>query len=174
MQWGTFLLCSSITLSLYFFHVFLKLIVASVQRTSVWSLACVIPSCPLPGISSGYQTYDAYANIAQTHANNSAEVVSSARKRIYWDDPLRLSVPYQYFQELSGEPPDNAFLAILFFLSVIAIYVTVLGVRLWMLRAESRNASSKQSSIKKVALTSRNAKEGTDISCSFDTDGIFF
>jgi hypothetical protein len=32
MWWGTFFLCSSITLSLYFFHVFLKLIVASVQQ----------------------------------------------------------------------------------------------------------------------------------------------
>ncbi len=31
MRWGAFLLCSSITLSLYFFHVFLELIVASVQ-----------------------------------------------------------------------------------------------------------------------------------------------
>jgi hypothetical protein len=38
MRLGTFVLCSSITLSLYFFHVFLKLIVASVQQTFVWSL----------------------------------------------------------------------------------------------------------------------------------------
>jgi hypothetical protein len=141
MWWGTFLLCSSITLSLYFLNVFLKLVVASVQRTSVWSLlsfwpqlcleiivnskrltfweilpnlhyftpttharaqiscythqnfldkgkACIIPSHPLPGISSGYQTYGAYANIAETHANESTKVVSSATKRIYRDDPL--------------------------------------------------------------------------------------
>jgi hypothetical protein len=118
--------------------------------------------------------YGAYANIAQTHTNKSTEVVFSATKRIYWDDLLQLSVPYQYFWELAGEPPDNAFLAILFSLSVMAIYVAVIGVRLWMLHAQCKNASSKQSSVKKVALTSKNAKEGTNISCSFDTDGIPF
>jgi hypothetical protein len=122
--------------------------------------ARIIPSRSLPGISSGYQTYRAYVNIAQTHANKSTEVVSSATKRIYWDDPLQLSVPYQYFQELAGEPPDNAFLAILFFLSVVAVNVAVLGVCLWTLHAQRRNASLKQSSLKKVALTSKNAKGG--------------
>jgi hypothetical protein len=136
--------------------------------------ACIIPSRPLLGISSGYQTYSAYANIAQTHANESTEVVSSATKRIYWDDPLQLLVPYQYFWELAGEPSDNAFLAILFFLSVEAIFVAVIGVRLWMLRAQCKNASLMQSSLKKVALTSKNAKDGTNISCSTDTDGIPF
>jgi hypothetical protein len=83
-------------------------------------------------------------------------------------------VPYQYFWELAGEPPDNAFLAILFFLLIVAIYVAVIGIPLWTLRAQRKNESSKQSSLKKVALTSKNAKEGTNISCSFDTYGILF
>ncbi len=43
MWWEPYNLCSSITLSLYFFHVFLKLIVASVQRNSVWSLLSFWP-----------------------------------------------------------------------------------------------------------------------------------
>ncbi len=90
------------------------------------------------------------------------------------DDPLGLSVPYQYFWELAGELPDNTFLALLFFLLVVAIYVTVIGVHLWTLRAQRKNVSLTKSSLKKVALTSKNAKEGTDISCSFDTDGIPF
>ncbi len=56
----------------------------------------------------------------------------------------------------------------------MAIYVAVIGVHLWTLRAQCKNASLKQSSLKKVALASKNAKEGTNISCSFDTDGIPF
>jgi hypothetical protein len=113
-------------------------------------------------------------NIAQTQANESTEVVSSATKRIYWDGTLRLLVPFQYFWELAGELPDNDFLAIFFFLLVVAIYVAVIGVRLWTLRAQRKNASLTQSSLKKVALTSKNAKKGANISCSFDTYRIFF
>ncbi len=135
---------------------------------------CIVPSRPLPGISSGYQTYGAYANIAETHTNESTEVIFSATKSIYWDDLLRLSVPYHYFQRLAGELPDNDFLAILFFLLVVAIYVAVIGVCLWTLRVQRKTVSSKQSLLKKVALTYKNANESTNISCSFDTGGIPF
>ncbi len=57
---------------------------------------------------------------------------------------------------------------------VVAIYVAVIGVCLWTLHAQRKNASSKQSSLRKVALTFKNDKEGIDNSCSFDTDVIPF
>jgi hypothetical protein len=47
--------------------------------------------------------HGAYANIAAMHPNESAEVISSVTKSIYWDIPLRRLVPYFYFRELAGE-----------------------------------------------------------------------
>ncbi len=69
-------------------------------------MICITPSRPLLGVTFGYHTHSAYANIAMMHPNKSAEVIFSATTSIYWNNSLRLLVPYLYSQELAGEPPD--------------------------------------------------------------------
>ncbi len=60
------------------------------------------------GINSNYESHGAYANLGSS-SNESAEVVALSTKPLFYDDPLYLSAPYNYFAVVAGEPPNNAF-----------------------------------------------------------------
>ncbi len=60
------------------------------------------------GINSNYESHGIYANLGAS-PNESAEVIASSTKSLFYDDPLRLLATYKYFATVAGEPPDSAF-----------------------------------------------------------------
>jgi hypothetical protein len=77
------------------------------------------------GVNSNYDSHGAYANLGSS-SNKSAEVVALSTKPLFYDDPLRLSAPYNYFSAVAGEPPNNEFCQVLAFMGIIMIFSSVL------------------------------------------------
>ena len=63
---------------------------------------------------SYYQSRGAYANINQHHEEDLNKALRAATKPVtYFDDPLRLSVPYKYLAKHLPEPPDGCTMRLL-------------------------------------------------------------
>ena len=73
-------------------------------------------------VYSSYQVHGAYAHVGQNEKQKMLQAVAAASKDIYFDDPLRLSVPYNYVMKRIPEPPDNDFMHLLACLSIVGIY----------------------------------------------------
>ena len=56
---------------------------------------------------SPYQVQGAYAHLNQRHEKYIDEAVAAATTLVYYNDPLRLAVPYVYILEMPTEPPDG-------------------------------------------------------------------
>ena len=54
------------------------------------------------GGNSNYESHGTYANLGSS-SNKSAEVVALSTKQIFYDDPLRLLAPYNYFAVVARE-----------------------------------------------------------------------
>ena len=101
--------------------------------------------------------------------------MDSATKRVFFDDPLRISVPYCFLMKCAGKPPDNIFSRAIAFLGIVVIYVAVIGHRFWQFKCLQR-ASFKTSKPSRIFLASlqksyqayKDAMSGH----SFNTDGI--
>ena len=69
---------------------------------------------------SSYQVQGAYTHLNQRHEKDLDEAVSAATTLVFYNDPLRLAVPYEYLLEMLPEPPDGL-LKSLFSLPLILI-----------------------------------------------------
>ncbi len=92
---------------------------------------------------SSYQVYGAYAHVGGAgHASDSevVAVAAASTSKLYCDDPLRVSVAYNYVRELAREPPDNEFSRLLAFIGIVFIYsfVTAYGA-LRILRCKKKS-----------------------------------
>jgi hypothetical protein len=72
-------------------------------------------------VFTSYQVQGAYAHLGQTMNEKVHEALRVAASAIYFDDPLRMSIPYEYLAKRLPEPPDNAFMTGLAFIAIAAI-----------------------------------------------------
>ena len=143
---------------------------------------------------SYYQVQGAFAHLHQNPDKDLNEAVDAATRVVYFDDPLRLTVPYNYFLERLKEPPDGI-LKSAFALGLIvfafSLPITIGLMRLWsnilsarMLRADNRNIfvshgrrrRRKTRPLKRLHIRLFAAKANTSDrnAISWDTDGIAF
>ena len=132
----------------------------------------------LVGCISHYEVCGAHAYLGKAASPEVEEAVASATRRVYFDDPLRLSEPYWFFRRRAGRPPDNAFTRFIAIAGIVLLFASVLGYRLYLLKNQegTKMASSPTGNTRHVALTSSMdvCKECSDTSHSFDSDGIPF
>ena len=69
---------------------------------------------------SYYKIQGEYAHLNQRHEKDLDKVVAAATTLVYYNDPLRLAVPYVYLLEMLTEPPDGLLKSI-FSLTLILI-----------------------------------------------------
>jgi len=130
------------------------------------------------GCISHYEVHDAYAKIGVAASPEVVEAVDLAKRRVYFDDPLRISAPYSFFRKKMVCPPDNASMRFLAIVGIILLYASMIGYHFYLLhRQEGRNpASTSAVPTPHVALTSSMevCQECSDTSQSFGSDGIPF
>ena len=124
---------------------------------------------------SSYQVQGAYSHLNQRHEKYLDEAVAAATTLVYYNDPLRLAVPYVYLLEMLPEPP-NGLLKSIFSLTLILIvylYPILRGLtRLWR-----RSLIAYMSHRKLPTLHIRmyaTAADPNEKTFSWDTDGIPF
>ena len=93
---------------------------------------------PFLGFVSFYTVHGAYAQLGEDTSNEVNNAVDSATKRVFFDDPLRISVPYCFLMKRAGKPPDNAFSRAIAFLGIVVIYVAVIGCHFWKFKCLQR------------------------------------
>lgn len=84
---------------------------------------------------SYYQVYGAYAHLNQRRENDLDEAVIEANTVMYYDDPLRISTPYEYLAKRLPRPPDGYVKATLSLGLIVLIYlIPILKglITLWM------------------------------------------
>jgi len=87
-----------------------------------------------------YKVRGAFAKIGAAASPEVVETVDLAMRRVYFDDPLRISVPYSFFRKRMGRPPDNAFTRFLAIVGIILLYASVIRYRFYLLHhQEGRN-----------------------------------
>ena len=120
-------------------------------------LACcrihIQPMRPILGCVSFYTVHGAYAQLGEDTSDEVNNAADSATKRVFFDDPLWISVPYSFLMKRLGKPPDNAFSRAIAFLSIVVIYVAVIGYWFWQFKRLQR-ASFKTSCPSRIALAS--------------------
>ena len=132
----------------------------------------------LVGCISHYEVSGAHAHLGEAASPEVEEAVASATRRVYFDDPLRLSKPYWFIRRRAGRPPDNAFTRFIAIAGIVLLFASVLGYHLYLLKNQesTKMASTPTGNTCRVALTSSMdvCKECSDTSHSFDSDGIPF
>ena len=135
---------------------------------------------------SFYQVDGAYAHVGQKTNASIAEAIQSASTPIllYYDDPCRIAVAYNYFAARRPEPPDNDFLRGLACLLISAIFLLnifrgflVLSWRRFRLNFTRKDPSADTTRPEEtvpsyVALAT--SDENNSQTVMFDSDGISF
>ena len=67
-----------------------------------------------------------YAHLGTSSHADCTEAIQAASKTVHFDDPLHLSVPYNYLASRLREPPDNAFTRAIAMLTIAAIFALVM------------------------------------------------
>ena len=83
---------------------------------------------------SFYQVQGAYAHLNQSSEKDLDEAIHAATAFIYYDDPLRVAIPYEFLLKRLPEPPDGITKSILSMSIIIGIYSTIIAkglIRLW-------------------------------------------
>ena len=62
---------------------------------------------------SSYQVQGAYSHLNQKHEKDLDKAVAAATTLVYYNDPLRLAVPYVHLLEMLPEPPNGLLKSIL-------------------------------------------------------------
>ena len=65
----------------------------------------IIPPNAWHGVTSSYQVHGSYAHLGSTSHREVGDALSAASTIQYFDDPLCLSVPYNYLLDKISEPP---------------------------------------------------------------------
>ena len=84
---------------------------------------------------SYYQTQGAYAHLNQKGDKDLEEAVEAASIVMYYDDPLRLSIPYEFLHKRLPKPPDGIIKASLTLGAILIIYAIPIFkglIRLWI------------------------------------------
>ena len=125
---------------------------------------------------SSYQAYGAYAHIhGPAHASDCEAAVAAATGCTYCDDPLRISVAYEYFRDLADEPPDNQFYRMLAFFGIVGLHACLVAYGTWkIIRYKRAKKATNPVPSHKAFSTSKDyyAHDDVDSSQYFDTDGI--
>ena len=121
------------------------------------------PTHARQNVYSSYQVHGAFAHVGQNENQKVLQTTAAASKDIYFDDPLRLSVPYQYFWERIPEPPDNDFMHVLACLSIVGIYCcfTVYATGLIFWHRISKRADESVTAIKAQDVTKSRTSDVT-------------
>ena len=125
------------------------------------------------GVNSGYESHGAYAHLGSS-INESDKLVKNSCKTIFFDDPLRLSIPYNYFADIAGEPPDNAFRRLLAFICISLIFIGTLIQATIRIHMHATTASLDNRLASQALFATVDPQEGTNNSFSFDSDGLPF
>ena len=72
---------------------------------------------------SPFQVQGAYAHLNRRHEKYLDKAVAAATTLVYYNDPLRLAVPYVYILEILTEPPDGLLKSILSLTLIIIVYL---------------------------------------------------
>ena len=147
----------------------------------------IVPTNARYLVAFSYQVRGAYAYLGTSSHADCTEAIQAASKIVHFDDPLHLSVPYNYLASRLREPPDNAFTRAIAMLTIAAIFALVMlkgYSRLCCIRTtrcidtfhhlgclDDDEAESSGYEPRAIALTI----SSTDTPlCSFDTDGTPF
>jgi hypothetical protein len=125
------------------------------------------------GLNSNYESHGAYANLGSS-PNKSAEVIESSTKQLFYDDPLRLLAPYNYFAAVAGEPPNKSFRQFLALMGIVMIFLGVLFSAALRIHKHVVTSHESPSRLSTVFLATSEIQEGTNIFFSFDSDGLPF
>jgi hypothetical protein len=96
-------------------------------RCRIW----IQPMRPILGCVFFYQVHGAYTQLGKDTSDEVNSIVGSATKGVFFGDPLWISVSYSFFMKQVGKPPDNAFARAIVFLSIVVIYLGVIGYPIW-------------------------------------------
>jgi hypothetical protein len=125
------------------------------------------------GVNSNYESHGAYANLG-SNFKKSAEVVKLSTKHLFYNDPLQLLAPYNYFAAVAGEPPNNEFCQILAFMGIVMIFSSVLFFAALRIHTHAVTSRKSPSRLSTVSLATSEIQEGAKFSFSFDSDGLPF
>ena len=84
---------------------------------------------------SFYQVQGAYAHLNQRTEKDLDEAVQAASRIVYYDDPVRLAVPYEFLMARLPEPPDGLLKSALSLGLILLVYslMIIKGIlRLWL------------------------------------------
>ena len=70
-----------------------------------------------------YQVQGEYAHLNHRHEKDLEEAVSAATTLVFYNDPLRLGVPYVYLLEILPEPPDGLLKSLLSLTLILIVYL---------------------------------------------------
>jgi len=74
-------------------------------------------------VFSCYQTQGAYAHLNQKTNEDVRDALNTAARAQFYDDPLRLSVPYNYLAQALKEPPDGITKRVIAFTGITLIFL---------------------------------------------------
>lgn len=143
---------------------------------------------------SFYQVQGAFAHLNQSPEKDLDEAVHAATAFVFYDDPLRLAVPYEYLFKRLPEPPDGMLKSILSLGLIFLIYFLIVFkglIRLWyqlltayLFKIDSRNifvrygrkCRRKRPSMPTlhIKMFTTKANQSDENAFSWDTDGIPF
>ena len=72
---------------------------------------------------SSYKVQGAYAHLNQRHEKDLDKAVAAANTLVYYNDPMRLAVPFVYLLEMLPDPPDGLLKSILSLTLIIIVYL---------------------------------------------------
>ena len=82
-----------------------------------------------------HQVIGTYAHLNQKREEDLDEAIAEAIKLVYYDDPLHLAIPYNFFMEMLPEPPDGILKSVFFTTLILFVYLYLIicsVLRLWM------------------------------------------
>jgi len=80
------------------------------------------PSNARYAVDSSYQVHGAYAHLGSSACRDLGDAINAASTFIHFDDPLRISVPYNYLASKIDKPPDNQFTRALAFTTIVVAF----------------------------------------------------
>jgi len=146
-------------------------------------------------VFSSYQVQGAFAHLGQNENQKVMYALVHATNYIHFDDPLRLSVPYEFVTNRIPEPPDNDFMKLIACSTVVGIYAVIFTLSYYLILKKSMaslmevcdiplgciddlndcsspNENSSTDSVRKVHVFA--TSEDQEETVSFDSDGTPF
>jgi hypothetical protein len=125
------------------------------------------------GVNLGYESHGAYAHLGNV-PNESLSIFKGSSKTIFFNDPLRLSAPYNYFANAAKEPSDNVLRSFLELLGILGIFAGVLVVATMRIHKHAAFPQNSPTRFSRVSLAISELQESPDNSFSFNSDGLPF